>query len=126
MFTTDVISCVAFGLDASSFNPHEAKFRVIGRKFFESNLKTKTHLIIGRINKKIARFLGLRIIPEFLTNFFTEVITENARFRQENNVRKTDLMQLLLDLYESSKGQDGGFTFNDFVGNVIVFFLAGL
>nr|AEL88547.1 cytochrome P450 CYP6DJ2v1 [Dendroctonus rhizophagus]UUB32644.1 cytochrome P450 CYP6DJ2 [Dendroctonus rhizophagus] len=125
MFTTDVISCVAFGLDAGSFNPHEAKFRLIGRKFFESNLKTKMHLIIGRINVKVAQFLGMRVIPDFLTNFFTEVIAENARFRQENNVRKADLMQLLLDLYESSKGQDDPFTFDNFVGNVIVFFLAG-
>ncbi|ERL93976.1 cytochrome P450 6a2 [Dendroctonus ponderosae] len=125
MFTTDVIGCVAFGLDAGSFTSEDAKFRVIGKKLFESSLKTKMHLLVGRINVKLAQFLGMRVIPESVTEFFSEVITENARFRQENNVRKIDLMQLLLDLYESSKGQDDGFSFDDFVGNVIAFFIAG-
>ncbi|CAG9766611.1 unnamed protein product [Ceutorhynchus assimilis] len=124
-YTTDVIGNVAFGLDFGSFSSEEGEFRKMGKEIFRSTPKRKLYLMLTRICEPIARYLGINNIPEPVTEFFTETLTETVKFRQINNSRKSDFLQLLINLYETTKDEEKPFTFDDLIGNVILFFIAG-
>lgn len=124
-FTTDVIGCVAFGLEFGSFKSKDAKFRKMGKEIFTVDFKRAVNLLLCRICENTAQNIGISNIPSVVTNFFTEVITENVKYRRENNIRRPDFTQLLMDLHDSTKGQDNHFTFDEMIANVIIFFIAG-
>ncbi|XP_066257293.1 probable cytochrome P450 6a13 [Euwallacea similis] len=124
-FTTDVIGSIAFGLDFGSFTSKEARFRKMGREIFRSTPSSKLYLILTRMCQDTAQKLGITNIPTVVTDFFTQVISENMKYRKEKNVVIPDFLQLLTELYESDKKEKYNFTFEDLIGNVISFFIAG-
>ncbi|XP_050299545.1 probable cytochrome P450 6a21 isoform X2 [Anthonomus grandis grandis] len=125
LFTTDVIGCIAFGLEFESFKDPDTKFRKIGKEIFRPTIMSRITLLLSRICPKFAQSIGLSNIPRVVTEFFTQVVTDNVKYRKDNNVSKPDITQLLMDLHEATKDQKDGFTFDDLIGNIIVFFIAG-
>ncbi|KAL1509557.1 hypothetical protein ABEB36_004271 [Hypothenemus hampei] len=121
-FSTDVIGCVAFGLECKSFASEEAVFRKMGKEIFRSTPKSKLFLVLSRLCSDTAQKLGVNNIPEVVTQFFTEIITETIQYRQKNGIKIQDFLDLLIGLYES---KENNFSFNDLIGNVILFFIAG-
>lgn len=124
-FTTDVIGCVAFGLEFGSFKSEEAKFRRMGKEVFMVDFRRAVYLLMSRICEQTAVNLGVVNIPSIVTKFFDEIITENVKYRRTNKINRPDFTQLLMDLEESTKNEESPFTFEELIANVILFFIAG-
>lgn len=46
--------------------------------------------------------LGVRVFSKRVANYFTRVIKESIQFREKNNVRRPDFLQLLLETRKKS------------------------
>ncbi|NP_001274159.1 cytochrome P450 6A1 [Musca domestica] len=126
-FNTDVIGSVAFGIECNSLrNPHD-RFLAMGRKSIE--VPRHNALIMAFIDSfpELSRKLGMRVLPEDVHQFFMSSIKETVDYREKNNIRRNDFLDLVLDLKNNpeSISKLGGLTFNELAAQVFVFFLGG-
>ena len=97
----------------------------MGKEVFNVDFKRAVYLLLSRICPTTAENLGICNIPAEVTKFFAAVIEENIRHRKANNITRPDFTQLLMDLQEATKDHEKPFTFDELIGNVILFFIAG-
>lgn len=131
-YTTDVIGTVAFGLDCNSLDAgSEAKFLEMGRLYFsEGRNRGLKHFLRSKF-QNVARFLRVCETPKPVTEFFMSVVKKTIEYREQENIKKNDVMDLLIQLKNYGKFDDepsetiGFLTFNEIVAHAFVFFAAG-
>uniref|UniRef100_A0A1A9WGR6 Cytochrome P450 n=1 Tax=Glossina brevipalpis TaxID=37001 RepID=A0A1A9WGR6_9MUSC len=136
-FTTDVIGECAFGIECNSLKDPTAEFREMGRNVFE---RPRHSLLIQSFmftNPDLARQLRMKYFGNDSAEFFTKVVKETIKLRQENFIKRNDFMDLLIELMEKrekllKQGQHiqeddmaSGLTFEQVCAQAMVFFLAG-
>lgn len=97
-FTTDVIGSCAFGLQFNALKDPDSEFRKRGRELFTGNSYRRViKLILTSIHPLIPRLLNLRSSPE-TAEFYTNFIRDTVQYREQNNIRRNDFVQLLIDI----------------------------
>ncbi|XP_060535574.1 uncharacterized protein LOC132707668 [Cylas formicarius] len=130
-FSTDVIASCAFGLETNCIDNPDTEFRKYGRRAFHPN---KLRILEQIVNWNLLARLGYLRYPTDATNFFLDVVKKTVEFREKNNVLRNDFVQLLLQLKNKGKLEDGGdisktgegiITDNDVAAMMFLFYLAG-
>uniref|UniRef100_A0A336LVD5 CSON003181 protein n=1 Tax=Culicoides sonorensis TaxID=179676 RepID=A0A336LVD5_CULSO len=123
-FTTDVIGSCAFGLECNSLKDPNAKFREMGKKVFEAprNNRFKQFLVISF--KQAGRFFNVKTVRDDVAEFFMKVVKDTVEYREKNDVKRNDFMDLLLNL-KNSVNEEERLTLNEIAAQAFVFFLAG-
>ncbi|XP_016974099.2 uncharacterized protein LOC108040923 [Drosophila rhopaloa] len=129
-FTTDVIGTCAFGIECSSLKDPEAEFRVMGRR--SVNEHRLSSIGIGFVNSfpNLARRLHMKMTVEPVEKFFMRIVRETVAFREQNNIRRNDFMDQLIDLKNkplmtSETGENVNLTIEEIAAQAFVFFAAG-
>lgn len=122
-FTTDVIGSCAFGLECNSFKEKDAEFRKYGKLIFYANAWIIIKFLFGTSFPELARKLGVDPSNKEVKVFFNKVVKDTVEYRENNNYRRNDFMQLLIDLKNSENGN--GLTLEELAAQAFVFFLAG-
>lgn len=133
-FTTDIIGSCALGITCNSLKNPNAEFREIGKRMFTDTLMLSIKSIFIAANQSLARKLGVRFIDPIVSKFFFKTIKETIEYREENNVKRNDFMQLLMQL--KSKGRldeheeefvddKTVLTLNEVAAQAFVFFIGG-
>ena len=97
-FSTDIISSCAFGIECNCLKNEDAEFRKWGRKIFEPSLK---HLVIGILSGAapvVLDTLKLSTFDSDVTKYFRNMVQETVEYREKNNVKRNDFLQLLIQL----------------------------
>lgn len=97
-YTTDVISSCAFGLDVSSLKNPDSEFRRIYISFTKPTVIQKFARLLIVTAPKILSFFKMRVIPKSVTEFFINTVKDTMNYREENNVKRNDFMDLLIQL----------------------------
>ncbi|PNF30179.1 putative cytochrome P450 6a13 [Cryptotermes secundus] len=143
-FSTDVISSCAFGIECNCLKNENAEFRQWGRKIFEPSM---LGIIIGILSTAAPVVLDKLKLPTFdpnVSKYFRKMVHETVEYRESNNVKRNDFMQLLIQLKEkgsldSEQGAEDrsdeefsgigetadGLSMNSLAAQAFVFFLAG-
>lgn len=125
-FTTDVIGSCAFGINMNALSNEESQFRKIGKMVFSTSLAT---LVNQQIREHAPRlyYLAKYLQPSSkITKFFTRVITETVKYREENNVIRPDFVNMLIELKNHpDKLQNIELTDSLLTAQAFVFFVAG-
>lgn len=126
-FTTDVIGNVAFGLEMNSIKDENSKFREMGKKLFDPRTTPIARALFLSSFRKIARKLGLKLIPEDLAAFFMDTIEQTVDYRIKNKIERNDMMSLLIKLMQEGDNDSGSgkITLNELAAQCFVFFIAG-
>ncbi|KAJ6635343.1 putative cytochrome P450 6a14 [Pseudolycoriella hygida] len=125
-FTTDVIGNVAFGLEMNSISDPDAKFRQMGKKIFELGTNTQIKILLMTSFRNLARKLHMTLFPKEVADFFVTTIRETVKYRQEKNIQRNDVMNLLMNLLDTSgTDSEDKITLNELAANCFVFFFAG-
>lgn len=125
-FTTDVIGTCAFGIECNSLKVPNAMFRQMGKKVFDQPKLGPVGRIIIAIFPTIAKKLGMRLHHEDVTDFFMNAVKETVDYREKNNVKRKDFMDLLINLKNNpADSEHGGLTIEEIAAQAFVFFLAG-
>ncbi|CAD7079482.1 unnamed protein product [Hermetia illucens] len=135
-FTTDVIGTCAFGIECNSLKDPDAEFRWYGRK----QLENPPHgpLVTGLMGMfpKISNMLGLVRTHRDVTKFFMGIVRETVDFREKNNIRRNDFMDLLIQLknHATLEGEDHEsidskiikkLTLEELAAQAFIFFIGG-
>ncbi|KAL5285749.1 Cyp6a9.2 family protein [Megaselia abdita] len=125
-FTTDVIGTCAFGIECNSLRDPNAEFRLYGRKVVEYQQRNTKKIIFQQNFQKIAKFLRMRLINPECSTYFIETVKETVKYREQNNFRRNDFMDLLIDL-KNNRNEDNpeGLTYTEVAAQSFIFILAG-
>ncbi|KAG5677849.1 hypothetical protein PVAND_007569 [Polypedilum vanderplanki] len=129
-FTTDIIGSVAFGIVCASLEDPNAKFLEMGTKVFEQPRNNFIKQIIALTYPDFARKIGIKTVREDVSKFFMKIVKDVVEYREKNNIKRNDFMDLLLQLKEEGTLQNeahhsGKMTIEEIAAQVFVFFLAG-
>ncbi|XP_025190556.1 probable cytochrome P450 6a14 [Melanaphis sacchari] len=129
-FTTDVIGTCAFGLECNSLKDSQSEFRRMGCAVLNSSASLALAKIVRIFFPKIFKALKLRTFPAEVQQFFMSIVKQTIDFRNTNQVRRNDFIQLLLEIKNQNHHQQN--TINSIklteeliAAQVFVFFLAG-
>jgi len=97
-FSTDVISSCAFGIECNCLKNEDAEFRQWGRKIFEPSLKRMVIGILSGIAPVVLDTLKLSTLDSQVSKYFRNMVQETVEYREKNNVKRNDFLQLLIQL----------------------------
>jgi cytochrome P450 family 6 len=97
-FSTDVISSCAFGIECNCLKNEDAEFRKWGRKFFEPSLKQLVLGILSGIAPVVLDTLKLSPFDSDVSKYFRNMVQETVEYREKNNLKRNDFLQLLIQL----------------------------
>ncbi|EEB11224.1 conserved hypothetical protein [Pediculus humanus corporis] len=135
-FTTDIISSCAFGIESNSLKNPDSEFRKYGKKVFDAEGIRRFIVVFFNLLPELFDILRLRIIQKDVSDFFLNAVQETIEYRQKNNIKRNDFLQLLIQLINNGKLDDvdnikeGGEDINEkntqsSAAQAFVFFLAG-
>lgn len=101
----------------------------MGSKVFEQQRNNFLKQIIAITYPDFARKLGIKTIREDVTEFFMKIVKDVVEYREKNNIKRNDFMDLLLKMKENGTLQDeanhsGMMTIEEIAAQAFVFFLA--
>lgn len=131
-FTTDIIGSCAFGIECNSLEDETAKFLEMGLKVFQQPRNSFIKQLLAVVYPELARKLGVKTVRDDVAEFFMTVVKDVVEYREKNNVKRNDFMDLLLQLKskgelndENQSGNElGKLTIEEIAAQVFVFFLA--
>ncbi|XP_063929812.1 cytochrome P450 6A1-like [Zophobas morio] len=118
-YMIDVIGSASFGLECNSFEADPAPFREYGLRFFNMTTWECFLFWISVAFPKLAKALGLRVVPKIVSDFFSNVVKDNVEYRERNNYVRNDFMQLLI------KMKSNNFTLEQIAAQSFGLFLGG-
>ncbi|XP_062137472.1 probable cytochrome P450 6a21 [Drosophila sulfurigaster albostrigata] len=129
-FTTDVIGTCAFGIECSSLKNPDTEFRLMGRRVITEQRHGLLGIIIRNCFPKFAQRIRMKMTPADIEEFFMRIVKENVSYREENNIRRNDFMDQLIDLknnhlLKSETGESMNLTIEEVAAQAFVFFTAG-
>ncbi|XP_074040534.1 cytochrome P450 9e2-like isoform X2 [Leptinotarsa decemlineata] len=147
-FTNDVIATTAFGIKVDSLEEPNNKFYLMGKETtdfsgFWKSLKMTGFFLVP----KLLQYLRISFLSRSATQFFSELVDETIKTREEKNIIRPDMIHLLIQARkgiqqkEENVGVDTGFatvveadlgkgkmkeiTNMDITAQALIFFFAG-
>lgn len=94
------------------------------------DMKQRVMYLLANAYQDKARQINLQITPKRIQDFFLTVIDDTVKYREENNIRRNDYFDMLLQLKNVGKLEGdttsvGKISYTDLTAASFVFFLAG-
>ena len=130
-FTTDVIGSCAFGLEMSSLKDPNNKFRQMGRRSLVVQRYGQLGIAFRNSFPKFCRKLHMKETVQDVEDFFMGIVKETVRYREENNIKRNDFMDMLIELKNNKlmKSESGeeltSLSLEEIAGQAFVFLVAG-
>ncbi|KAL1509582.1 hypothetical protein ABEB36_004294 [Hypothenemus hampei] len=107
-FTNDVIASSAFGIKVDSLKEPNNTFYAMGKAItnFSSFLVTLKAIIFSVV-PKIFKYLKISIVDSTPLQFFHKIIKETIKVREEKNIVRKDMINLLLETRKGNKIEEG-------------------
>jgi len=105
---TDIISSVAFGIEANSLDNPKAEFRQIGRMIFSPAFMTFLRTLVMLNAHWIARLFSVRVTGSRPYNFVMGMVKNTVEFREKNNVQRNDFLNMLIELKNKGSVEGDG------------------
>ncbi|KAL9696716.1 hypothetical protein quinque_016295 [Culex quinquefasciatus] len=97
-FTTDVVSSCIFDTDAQSFTNENAQIREMGRKLTNSSFTAFVTMMLLSTCPKLAKMLNIGSGVKKVEQFFIDLMSEAAMYREKNGTKRVDYLEHLISL----------------------------
>ncbi|XP_018336207.1 cytochrome P450 9e2-like [Agrilus planipennis] len=101
-FATDVIATSAFGIKNDSLQNRNNEFYLMGKDFIDFTGLRAIKLFLFGSAPKLMKILRIGIFNKEVTDFFQNIVSGNIKMREEQNIVRPDMINLLL---EARKGK---------------------
>ncbi|CAO1409887.1 unnamed protein product [Diamesa tonsa] len=119
-FTTDVVSSCIFGADAESFTKEDPEIRAVGRKLMEPSGTLIVMMLITSAIPILKKVTKLRFVSQEVQDFFVNLMKQAITYRKENNVKREDFLDHLIELKNKKNISD-----LDMAAHTVSFFTDG-
>jgi len=102
-YSTDIISSCAFGIQCNCLKNPDAEFRQWGRKIFAPSLRNAIIPFIASTVPSLLKVLKVHLVDPSISKYFLSVIEETVNYRERNNIKRNDFMQLLIQIKNKVK-----------------------
>lgn len=106
-YTTNVIATSAFGLEVDALSDRENKFYLSGKEITNFDGIQGLKLLLLDVIPKIMKFLRIPLLNKELCNYFSSVVISTIAYREENNIFRPDMIQLLMQAKKGTLQEDG-------------------
>ncbi|CAH1178924.1 unnamed protein product [Phaedon cochleariae] len=97
-FCNDVIATTAFGVEVDSLKYPDNEFYAMGKRATNfTSLKSMMKFLGYLVAPKLYRALKIKFFDDNVSNFFRTLIDETIALREEQNVSRPDIIQLLME-----------------------------
>ncbi|KAF5308790.1 hypothetical protein FQR65_LT06023 [Abscondita terminalis] len=125
-FATNVITSCAFGLNAHSFQNHNAPFRKCARALFDNNLKSGFYQSCYFVAHTLVKLFNFPFIDREATNFMRRVFWETISQRERSKEIRHDIIDVIMEFKDDSYSNNNfKFEGDNVVAQATQFFLAG-
>lgn len=104
---TNVIASVGFGIDIDCIKNPDSDFRKYGKRIFEGSVLNAWRNLCIFVVPTLSKIFRPRFICKDVGDFMINIVKENIKYREENNVVKKDFFQLLMQLRNTGKIDEG-------------------
>ncbi|XP_057336081.1 cytochrome P450 9e2-like [Microplitis mediator] len=120
-YTNDVIASCAYGITVDSLRDPDNKFYEIGRKStnFDGILSLKFFCL--RSFPNLFKLLRIKLFDKEADDFFLQVVSDTIKARDQGNIYRPDMIQLMMESRSSSKE----LTIQDMTAQAFIFFAGG-
>lgn len=124
-YMTDVIGSFVFGIEINAVENPDSEFLRISRKVSQPDLRAKAvmalFILFPKILRQILIKLNVSMMDKEVADFFYNVVHQNVKYREENNVRRNDFINIMMQLKKDDPDIDEGVI----TAQCFVFFIAG-
>nr|QTM97433.1 Cytochrome P450 [Sitophilus oryzae] len=127
-YTIDVIATTSFGVKVDSLGDKNNEFFRMGKEISEIKFTALIKILIMQLSLKLYRFLNLAMFRKEVNQFFTSLIEDTIRTREEKNIYRPDMLQNLIEARKQNPGTSKAarnFTNEDITAQAVIFFFAG-
>ncbi|XP_063701080.1 cytochrome P450 9e2-like [Culicoides brevitarsis] len=114
---TDLIAHTTFGLNVNSINEENNEFYLMGKKLTDFTKKFFWRATLLTALPKVAKFLEVALFDKEATKYFQGIIREIVEFRQKNDVKIPNFIQLFME---------ADLSFDEIVSVSTAFFFGGI
>jgi cytochrome P450 family 6 len=102
-YSTDVISSCAFGIQCNCLKNPNAEFREWGRKVIEPSIRNSVVTFLASTVPSVLSVLKVRTLHPKIAKYFQSMVEDTVNYRERNNIKRNDFMQLLIQLKNKGK-----------------------
>lgn len=131
-FICDSIGSCGFGLDCGALSQSDPYLLNIADNLFPYNKLRLAYWFLTGVYSRLSRFLRLKVMPKYVSDYFRTMINETVQYREDNQVMRRDFMNLLMQiknkgcLTEDESGEVlGNITVDELQAQAFVIFFAG-
>ncbi|XP_076646482.1 cytochrome P450 9e2-like [Halictus rubicundus] len=121
-YANDVIATCSFGIAVDSLKNPDNDFYKLGRETLNFGTWVSLKIMFARNFPTISRLLGIKIFGSRPRKFFTKVVAETTRMRDEKGIHRPDMIQLMMDSRDNGGKR---LSVDEMTNQAFVFFLAG-
>lgn len=132
-FTTDIIASCGFGIECNSLTEPSNEFRRYGKKALEASIRRFFFLLLPT---SLMHGLGVKLNTNDVSEFFSSIVKQTIKTREDNNIVRKDFMNLMLQLKNETFSSENAMFDNqdetkkplsesEIIGQCFIFFLAG-
>lgn len=108
-FTNDIIATTAFGLKVNSLKEQKNVFYEMGNRLTQfRGISITLRFVAHMLSPKLAKYFGVPFLDRKASNYFYKVIDETIKAREEQNVVRPDMINLLLEARKETKSPHNG------------------
>lgn len=97
-FICDIIGSVAFGLDCEALKGENSGLLEVGSKLKNLSAGDTFRLFFVNSFMNFSKFFNIRLFNKYCSNFFIETLRQTIKFREENDVKRQDFLNSLIQL----------------------------
>ncbi|XP_075169601.1 cytochrome P450 6a22-like [Haematobia irritans] len=126
-FAIDVIGTVAFGIECNSLRNPQTEFKVEGEKALARHFRTFTDQFAEKYSR-LMQLINFKYHSKKSIDFFTKIVEETLQYRERENIKRHDFMDLLMECRNmeiENKDEHPFMSLEMMVGQVFIFFVGG-
>lgn len=125
LFTTDVISSIAFGLELNSFKDETNEFLSSAISIVDFTLWRAIEITTVFIIPKLVPLIRAKLVPNKAASVFRKVFKFTAEERRKSGSFRNDVIDILIALQNKQDNADIQFTDDMLASQAVLFLLAG-
>ncbi|XP_046382741.1 cytochrome P450 6k1-like [Ischnura elegans] len=106
LYTTDVISSCAFGIETDSLRDPQNEFRQMGKRLFLLDFKHMLNTLIIFLFPSFVKITGAVFIEPDVAAFFRKVVWDVVSERESKGILRGDFIDLLIQLKNTGRIQE--------------------